>query len=176
MSKIISSPPRTIMEVYKMLPEGTLAELIDGKIYMSPSPVTDHQRVISKLFTKIFTYAEESGLGEAFVSPYDVYLDEQSNAVQPDIIFVSKSNSDIIQDHIYGVPDLLIELLSPGNKSHDTVMKKNLYEKFGVREYWIVDPATKESVGYRLVNNHFEEIEKSIGFITSELLNHRFDF
>jgi Uma2 family endonuclease len=164
------------MEVYKNLPEGTLAELIDGKIFMSPSPVTDHQRVISKIFTKIFTYAEESELGEAFVSPFDVYLDEQSNAVQPDIIFVSKSNSDIIQDHIHGVPDFLIELLSPGNKTHDTIIKKNLYERFGVREYWIIDPSSKEAIGYQLVNGHYVEIEKSIGYISSIVLNHRFDF
>jgi Uma2 family endonuclease len=176
MSKTISSPPHTVMEVYKMLPEGTLAELIDGKIYRSPSPVTDHQRIISRLLSKIFIYVEEKGLGDVFVAPFDVYLDEHANAVQPDLIFVSKANAHIIKDHIHGVPDLLIELLSPGNKSHDTVTKKNLYEKFAVQEYWIIDPSSKEAIGYQLVNSHYVEIEKSTGYISSIVLNHRFDF
>lgn len=176
MPHIISMPPRTIMEVYKMLPQGTLAELIDGKIYMSPSPVTDHQRIISRLLSKIFSYVEEEGLGEVFVSPFDVYLDEHANAVQPDLIFVSKTNIHIVQDHIHGVPDLLIELLSPGNKTHDTVTKKNLYETFKVKEYWIIDPATKESIGYRLEGGRYQEFARSVGNISSLLLKQRFDF
>lgn len=176
MSQILDRPPRTIMEVFTMLPEGTLAELIDGKIYMSPSPVSDHQRVISRLFNKMYNYTESKGLGEMFVAPFDVYLDEHSNAVQPDIIFVSKDQSHIVKDHIHGVPELLIELLSPGNKTHDTVIKKNLYEKFGVKEYWIIDPATKESIGYELRGKRYEEYTKSVGYITSRLLNSRFDF
>jgi Uma2 family endonuclease len=164
------------MEVYKMLPEGTLAELIDGKIYMSPSPVTDHQRIILRLGRKISEHVENNDYGEVFIAPYDVYLDDHANAVQPDVIYVSKEKSNIVKDHIHGIPDLLIELLSPGNKSHDTVTKKNLYEKFGVKEYWILDPSTKESVGYWLVNDQYEEVEKSIGFISSRILNQRFDF
>ncbi len=176
MPHIISMPPRTIMEVYKMLPQGTLAELIDGKIYMSPSPVTDHQRIISRLLSKIFSYVEEEGLGEVFVSPFDVYLDEHANAVQPDLIFVSNTNIHIVQDHIHGVPDLLIELLSPGNKTHDTVTKKNLYETFKVKEYWIIDPATKESIGYRLEGGCYQEFARSVGNISSLLLKQRFDF
>ena len=176
MPHIISMPPRTRMEGYKMLPQGTLAELIDGKIYMSPSPVTDHQRIISRLLSKIFSYVEEEGLGEVFVSPFDVYLDEHANAVQPDLIFVSKTNIHIVQDHIHGVPDLLIELLSPGNKTHDTVTKKNLYETFKVKEYWIIDPATKESIGYRLEGGRYQEFARSVGNIASLLLKQRFDF
>ncbi len=176
MSQILDRPPRTIMEVFTMLPEGTLAELIDGKIYMSPSPVTNHQRIIFKLSRSLASYAEQEGLGEIFISPFDVYLDEHSNAVQPDIIFVSKDQSHIVKDHIHGVPELLIELLSPGNKTHDTVIKKNLYEKLGVKEYWIIDPATKESIGYELKGKRYEEYAKSVGYITSRLLNSRFDF
>ncbi len=176
MSQILDRPPRTIMEVFTMLPEGTLAELIDGKLYMSPSPVTNHQRIIGKLSRSITLLTEEKELGEIFISPFDVYLDEHANAVQPDIIFVSKAQSHIVKDHIHGVPELLIELLSPGNKTHDTVIKKNLYEKFGVKEYWIIDPATKESIGYELKGKHYEEFAKSVGYITSRLLNSRFEF
>jgi Uma2 family endonuclease len=176
MQQAVERPPRTIMEVFKMLPEGTLAEIIDGKIYMSPSPVTDHQRIISRISALLFRHVNENELGEVFVSPFDVYLDEHSNAVQPDIIYVSRSQSHIIKDHIHGVPDLLIEVLSPGNKTHDTVIKKKLYETFGVKEYWIIDPATKEAWGFRLSGDRFVEIEKSIASFSSVLLNKRFDF
>ncbi len=176
MSAIIERPPRTIMEVYKMLPEGTLAELIDGVIYMNPSPVTNHQRTISRLISKLYSYVEENNLGEVFVAPFDVYLDEKSNAVQPDIIFVLKSNAHIIQSHIHGVPDLLIELLSPGTKSHDTITKKNLYERFGVKEYWIIDPSSKEAIGYSLQGGKYKELPKSIGEINVQLLSHKIAF
>lgn len=176
MSQLAERPPRTIIEVYKMLPEGTLAELVDGIIYMSPSPSTDHQRLIFKISRQLAEFSEKHNLGEVFISPYDVYLDEHSNAVQPDIVFVSRNNSSIIQDHIHGVPDLLIELTSPGNKTHDTIVKKALYEKFGVKEYWIIDPSTKDAIGYQLVNTKFIEIKQSTGTINSVLLNHSFGF
>ncbi len=176
MLELLERPPRTIMEVYKMLPQGTLAELIDGIIYMSPSPVTNHQRIVRKLLNKMSDFVEGNNLGEIFVSPFDVYLDEHANAVQPDIVFVSKENESIIKDHIHGVPDLLIELLSPGNKSHDTVRKKNLYEKFGVKEFWIIDPETKESIGYALEGKVCKEFFRSSGQISSQLLDATFNY
>jgi Uma2 family endonuclease len=173
---VIERPPRTIMEVYKMLPEGTLAELIEGIIYMSPSPIRKHQELLGELFTSILTICRKGKIGKVFIAPFDVYLDENSNAVQPDIIFVSKENQKIIQDHIHGVPDLLIELLSPGNSTHDTVTKKNLYEKFGVKEYWIIDPETFLAIGYQLQNEKYVEIGNSIGSMNSLLLNQTFYF
>ncbi len=176
MLELLERPPRTIMEVYKMLPEGTLAELIDGIIYMSPSPIRRHQQIIGKLFSDMYQFAIKENIGEVYVSPFDVYLDDHANAVQPDIIFVSKKNEGIVKDHIHGVPDLLIELLSPGNKSHDTVKKKNLYEKFGVKEYWIIDPETKESIGYALEGKIYKEFFKSSGQISSLLLDATFKY
>jgi Uma2 family endonuclease len=176
MNEVLESPPRTIMEVYRMLPEGTLAELIKGKIYMSPSPVTNHQRIIFKISRLIADFVEVHNLGEVFVAPFDVYLDENNNAVQPDIIFVAKENLSIIKEHIHGVPDLLIEVLSEGNKSHDLKTKKDLYEKFGVKEYWIIDPTTKEAVGYFLTQGKYDKSISEIGKIDSKLLNHSFEF
>ncbi|MFZ6013370.1 MAG: Uma2 family endonuclease [Bacteroidota bacterium] len=165
------------MEVYKMLPEGTLAELIEGSIYMSPSPNTNHQRITGKLYRLLSDFVEDNSLGEVFSPPYDVYLDEHSNAVQPEVIFVGNKNKRIIKkDCIHGVPDLLIEGLSKGNKNHDTVRKKQLYEKFGVREYWIVDPETKETMGYSLKNKIYIECGRYRGKIKSVLLDHEFNF
>ena len=72
----IVSPPRTIMEVYKMLPEGTLAELINGQIYMSPTPTNLQQRISRKLLIKLSDFVEANDLGEVFNAPLDVYLDK----------------------------------------------------------------------------------------------------
>jgi len=176
MSEMIERPPRTIMEVYKMLPEGTLAELINNTIYMSPSPVRQHQRLATHLTSLMNLFVTENSLGEVYAAPFDVYLDETSNAVQPDIIFVASNNLGIIRQHIHGVPDLVVEILSDGSREHDTNRKKVLYEKFGVKEYWIVDPQTKEAVGFELQNGIYVELQKAVGSLQSKLLQHTFPF
>jgi Uma2 family endonuclease len=177
MEELITRPPRTIMEVYKMLPEGTLAELIDGNIFMSPAPNLDHQDITTTLIGRFFILLEEKQIGKVYASPVDVFLDEHSNAVQPDIIFVLFENQTILRkDAIHGVPDLLVEVLSPGNKDHDLIKKKNLYEKFGVKELWIIDPETKEAIGYSLEANKYREFFKSSGTLQSLLLNASFKF
>jgi Uma2 family endonuclease len=172
----IQYPPKTIMEVFKSLPEGTLAELIEGKIYMSPAPNTEHQQLIGDLFTDINIFVREKRLGRCFVAPTDVYFDEHSNAVEPDIIFIANDNQIIKPDAIHGVPDLVVEVLSPGNSKHDTVTKKQLYEQFGVREYWIIDPKTKQSTGYLLQNGIYTALETDFGKLKSVILNHEFTF
>ncbi len=174
----IKTPPRTIMEVFQMLPEGTLAELINGTIYMSPAPSTNHQRILGFIYKQLSDYVDQYSLGEVFFAPCDVYLDERANAVQPDIIFIStKKNAIVEKSGIHGVPDLLIEVLSPGNSEHDTVIKKELYQKFGVQEYWIVNPETKETIGYSLKDNTYILLGQFTGKIHSELMdNQTFEF
>jgi Uma2 family endonuclease len=174
----ILTPPRTIMEVFKMLPEGTLAELINGNLYMSPAPTPKHQRIVKKLSSIISDYVEKRGMGEIFLSPCDVFLDENSNAVQPDLIYVSSENSFIVKEDesIQGIPDLVIEILSSGNSKHDRIIKKDLYEKFGVKEYWIVNPTTKEALGYTLKEGVYSEIGLYTGKINSLLLKSDFIF
>jgi Uma2 family endonuclease len=176
MEEMISRPPRTIMEVYKMLPEGTLAELINGVIYMSPSPVRNHQKIITRLAGRMDSFIEQHDRGEVFVAPFDVYLDEYSNAVQPDIVFVSKENLSIIEDHIHGIPDLVVEVLSEGNKSHDVIKKKELYQRFGIKEYWIIDPETKEAIGFEHLSGVYYEFARDISKLSSKLLEQSFEF
>ncbi|MBA4054034.1 MAG: restriction endonuclease [Marivirga sp.] len=176
MEEMISRPPRTIMEVYKTLPEGTLAELINGVIYMSPSPVRNHQKIVTRLAGKMDSFTEQHNLGEVFVVPFDVYLDEHANAVQPDIVFVAKQNFSIIEGHIHGVPDLVVEVLSEGNKSHDLIKKKDLYQQFGIREYWVIDPETKEAVGFEHSSGMYHEFARDIGKLPSKLLKQNFEF
>lgn len=174
---VLIPPPRTIMEVYKMLPEGTLAELINGILFMSPAPKVNHQRTVGKLFNQISVFTEQRELGETLIAPIDVYLDEESNAVQPDIVFVSSKNLFLVHDDgIHGAPDFIIEVLSPCNSKHDLEIKKALYEKFGVTEYWVVDPETKETFGYTYQNKKYNKLHSEKGRVSSGYFNKVFEF
>jgi Uma2 family endonuclease len=176
MNKVVERPPRTIMEVYKMLPEGTLAELINGNIFMSPSPVRKHQRIIGKLFSQLYEHVEKNHLGEVYVAPFDVYLDEEANSVQPDIVFVKVENLSIVSDHIHGVPDLVVEVLSEGNQNYDLKIKKNLYEQFQIKEYWIIHPETSKANVFFFNDGRFEQLPTTIGSLTSPMLSRVFTF
>jgi Uma2 family endonuclease len=173
MKMTIEAPPRTMMEVYKMLPEGTLAELIDNQIYMSPSPVFNHHNVCKAIMRKLLEHVEDAGLGQIFIAPFDVYLDEVENAVQPDLTVVLRDNFHIINEtgYIHGVPDLVVEVLSKGNKDHDLIRKKDLYERFAVKEYWVIDPDSKLAMGFVLQNKGYKLAAEDIGVIKSRLLN-----
>jgi Uma2 family endonuclease len=176
MREEIKTPPRTIMEVFKMLPEGTLAELIEDTLYMSPAPTTNHQSIVLEISSQLLGRQKLKG-GKVLTAACDVFLDETSNAVRPDIIFVLSENLQIVKaDAIHGVPDFLIEVLSPGNAKHDLVRKKELYEKFGVKEYWVIDPETKESIGYSLKDRIYIECGRFTGQINSVLLQQIFEF
>ena len=170
-------PPRTLMEVFDLLPEGTLAELIDNKLYMSPAPLFNHHRITKSISKELDKIIEDTGKGLVIYAPFDVKLDKTRNAVQPDITVILKSNPNQIVDGRYvGVPDLIVEILSEGNKDHDLITKKDLYEKFGVKEYWIVDPETRLALGFSLHKSRYQKIVESIGSIESPLLKAGFNF
>lgn len=178
MGKVFTHIPKTIMEVYQGLPEGTLAELIDNQIYMSPSPVFKHQKTVQLLNQQLLSHFSTHANGEVIIAPFDVYLDETSNAVQPDITVILEENRQILDEngHIHGVPDLLVEVLSPGNRDHDLITKKDLYEQFGVKEYWAVDPETRLALGFTLKAGKYELFSDQIGKIESVLLGAPFSF
>src|SRR3990167_1134525 len=118
-------------------------ELIEGELYMTPSPITNHQRISRKIEFLLEKFVTENDLGEVFYAPYDVYLDDE-NVVQPDIMFISKGRSKIIgEKNLQGAPDLVVEILSESTAYRDLIQKKKLYAKFGVKEYWIVVPEEK---------------------------------
>ena len=169
-------PPRTLMEVYDMLPEGTLAELIDNQIYMSPAPIFFHQDVLAEIAFQLRILLKEAG--KVVLAPFDVKLDETRNAVQPDIVVILNNNPNQInkEGKFFGVPDLLVEILSPGNKDYDLITKKDLYERFGVKEYWVVDPQTKLAMVFWLDEGRYQKISDEVGQIKSTLLNTDFNF
>lgn len=177
MQKEFIKPPRTAFEVFQMLPEGTLAEVIDNQLFMAPSPTPDHQETAGDLFLEIASFVKRKGLGKAYFAPVDLYLDEYSNVVQPDLIFISKSNSlRTDKKGLKGIPDLIIEILSPGNKKYDSVSKKNLYEKFGVKEFWLVDPETKKATGFLFQGSSYVNQKESQNQLLSAVLGETFNF
>ncbi|MEW5986303.1 MAG: Uma2 family endonuclease [Chloroflexota bacterium] len=127
---------------YARLPNnGMRYEVIRGELYMSPAPSPIHQRISLILAVELFTFVEAHKLGRVYTSPIDVNLLSLANPVQPDVLFISRKRLSIIKrKFIEGAPDLIMEVLSPGNPEHDRRTKLQLYAEAGVREYWIVDP------------------------------------
>jgi Uma2 family endonuclease len=128
-------------------------ELIHGEEIMSPSPTGNHQRVSGRLFKLIGGLVPH---GEVLYAPIDVYLDDE-NVVQPDILWVAENGTCVwVEDrYLSGAPDLVVEIFSPGTARRDKKDKFRLYEKFGVREYWMVDPDEKWLEIWQLKEAHF---------------------
>jgi Uma2 family endonuclease len=173
----IHGVPVTALDVFRILPKGTRAEVINNVLYMSPSPIYEHQKLISILFLKIGNHAEIKSLGEVIPSPFDVYLDEHISAVQPDLLFISNKNKGIIKDdgYAHGAPDLVIEILSK-NEERDRTLKKDLYEKAGVKEYFIIDPKTKMTEAFVLKGKKYQRHYSKKKHFQSTLLRLEFTF
>jgi Uma2 family endonuclease len=134
---------RWTYEEYYRLDDDQRYEIIGGNLLMAPAPDTWHQDWSRELSMLVVTHAKRHKLGKVFFAPVDVVLDTE-NTVQPDIVFIATANAGIIQRRaIFGTPDLLVELVSPSSVRRDRYDKKELYARFGVKEYWIGDPANK---------------------------------
>lgn len=154
--KDILDIPRTAMEVFEMLPEGTLCEVIDNALYISPSPTTDHQDILGDIFLEIASACKKNKHGKVFISPCDVYLDNNLSVVQPDLLFIAEHRRSIIEKKgIIGSPDMVIEILST-NLKFDKETKLNLYQRNAIPEYFIIDPETKEAIHYLLVDGIYQ--------------------
>ena len=130
-------------EDYASLPDDERRELIDGELLPMPSPKEIHQRLLLLLGARWLWFVLERGLGAVYTAPFDVIL-SATNVVQPDLIFVSSARAHIItEDNIRGAPDLLVEILSPSTAGYDRTTKRELYARYGVPEYWLIDPYAK---------------------------------
>lgn len=144
-------------EDYKLMPEEKRCEIIEGELLMTPSPVFRHQAIQARLLVKLFSFVEANELGQVVSAPMDVILSPE-NVVQPDVLFISKERSAVIEKAgaVAGAPDLAVEILSPSTAPRDQVLKRKLYARFGVREYWIVDPGTEMVEVMTLAGSTFE--------------------
>ena len=159
---VVNPHIRFVYEDYKALPESMAKryELLDGEILMVPAPTTTHQFLSRNVAFVLHGFVRQHALGTVLSSPIDVVFGEGDarEIVQPDVLYVSVKHADIILvEEIRGAPDLVVEVVSPGTETRDRTYKKHLYGRYGVREYWIVDPVAETVVVYQSSGAKFDD-------------------
>ena len=136
--------------------DGRRHELIDGEHYVTPSPNTRHQRISGRLHLLIGNWLQEHPVGQLFYAPFDVVF-SNIDVVEPDLLYMSNERAAevLTEKHVRGVPELVIEIASPGTRRRDETLKRRLYERSGVTEYWVVDPDVDVVRAYRLSGEGF---------------------
>ena len=137
--------------------DGKRHELIDGEHYVTPSPNTRHQRISGRLYLLIGNWLEAHPVGQLFYAPFDVVF-SNFDVVEPDLLYMSNARASEILTvkHVSGVPELVIEIGSPGTRKRDETLKRRLYERTGVTEYWVVDPDLDAIRVYRRSTEGFD--------------------
>jgi Uma2 family endonuclease len=138
--------------------DGKRREIIDGELYVTPSPNTKHQAASMNLSGMLWTYLRERPIGRVFAAPFDTIFSE-FDVVEPDLLYISREHLNVLTEkHVRGAPDLVVEILSPGTRKTDEIIKRKLYERFGVSEYWVVDPELDSIKIYRLAEGAFRRV------------------
>jgi Uma2 family endonuclease len=142
---------------YRTLPDdGKRYEIIGGELFMSAAPMTNHQFISQNIESQLDRYLEKHNTGKYFHAQVDVVL-SMTDVVQPDIFYISNERSHIITEkNIVEAPDLVVEIISESTKIRDQTTKKALYEKYGVKEYWIVYPNEEKVEQFILQDEDFE--------------------
>jgi len=167
-----STPDRYTYKDYLLIDDDKRYEILRGGLIMVPAPFTIHQRLLIRLSVIFSNFIKEKKLGEMLVAPTDVVLAEDT-VVQPDILFINKERLDIIKEAaIMDSPDLIVEIVSPSSASYDTVEKRDIYEEYGVKEYWLVFPQEKVIEVLTLENNIYREFCKGrkTGVVRSKII------
>ena len=158
----MAMPSRTtglkFRDLERMFPEedNVIRELIDGELFVTATPIFRHQRAIWRLVKVLASYEEIHG-GAGVVSPAGLYLDE-TNFVEPDLMFLRADHLDRVRGaYVRAAPDLVVEVSSPSTRGRDVTKKRELYERFGVAEYWFIDLDEDRVEVYRLESGRFRE-------------------
>lgn len=145
--------PRAVLtwEHYVELPnDGKRYEIIEGELYVSPAPSEKHQRVAFNLGLVLGWHNRAGRLGRVYAAPFDVLL-AFTSIVQPDLLFIRRDRLSILTAaNVQGAPDLVIEIISPSSTKTDQETKRDLYAKYGVKYYWIVEPLAEWIRAYEL--------------------------
>lgn len=153
-------------------PDRNRYEIVDGELFVTPSPRTLHQVIVGNLFAELRSHVRQHRLGRVFVAPLDVVF-SFSTVLEPDLIFVSRLRREIITEkNLSGPPDLVVEVLSESTVRLDREIKLKQYALHGVAEYWLVDPDAKTVEAFRLTDGDYE-LAARLGFgdaLTSPLL------
>ena len=134
---------------YLHFPEGERWEVINGEAFMVPAPNTRHQRVAGEIYYHVLHHLRQHGGGQVYVAPFDTVLSE-FNVFQPDVVFMTDENLGVLTEaNVWGSPSWVVEVLS-SDVRRDRTLKFEQYERYGVPEYWIVDPVGNTIEMYRL--------------------------
>lgn len=130
----------TYAEFARLPSEGSKRhEIIDGELYVTPSPSSAHQRTVMRVLARLHEFVQAHGLGEVFPGPLDILFAE-GDYLEPDVLFVGSAKSGLISDRgVEGPPDLVVEVVSPSTSARDRGIKVQRYRHYGVPEYWVVD-------------------------------------
>jgi Uma2 family endonuclease len=155
--------------------DGIRYEFIDGEIIMAPPPAVRHQEVLGKLYFLIQIFLQQRSIGKIYIAPFAVHLRQQNKSFEPDLVFIKNENLHLIKPEgkdagIHGVPDLVIEVLSPYNVKYDVEIKYRFYEQYGIPEYWIADPMGKQFDFYVLDEGKYKAITPVNGIFRSKVL------
>jgi len=136
--------PKLTYEDYVLLPEdGKRHEIIDGEHYVTAAPFVPHQDLLVRLTVRLGAWVEDHQLGRFLIAPTDVIL-SPCDIVQPDLLFISRERASIVtQKNVQGPPDLVGEILSDSTRRLDQEVKRKIYARFGVREYWLIDRSSR---------------------------------
>jgi Uma2 family endonuclease len=138
--------------------EGDRHELIEGELIVTPAPVPDHQTIVGNLYAAMRAASLAASSGRVFLGPIDVRLTPDT-VLEPDLCFVSAERLHIVGPKtIDAAPDLVVEVLSPGTSGRDRGAKRALYARFGVQEYWIVDPEARTLTVLTLRGDRFDPL------------------
>jgi len=143
--KLIAPGVKLTYDDFVRLPEdGQRHELIDGEHYVTPSPNESHQRTSGNLHYAIRSWLKAHPIGRVYYAPFNVVFSD-FDVVEPDLLYVSRERAAVAltPQHVRGVPELVVEIASKGTRKRDETVKRRLYERSGVTEYWVVDPANE---------------------------------
>ena len=153
----------TYEDLQHIPPDRNRYEIVDGELFVTPSPITLHQRIVTNLAAQLWQHVRKHRLGEIFVAPLDVVF-TFSTVFEPDVIFVTKSRRRVVKEkNISGPPDLVVEVLSESTTKLDFEIKPKQYALYGVPEFWRVDPFDKTVEIFRLKEGEYE-LAAHLGF------------
>lgn len=143
--------------------DGNRYEIHEGELSVNPAPGRRHQGVSANFFMALRAHVTQCGLGELYYAPLAVILDD-TTIVEPDLVFVETARLGILTDRgVEGPPTLVVEIISPYSRRIDRVRKLQLYARYEVPYYWIVDPAQRTIEGCRLVGGRYEQVGRAAG-------------
>lgn len=152
-------------EDYLNLPDdGRRYEIIEGVLYVTNAPDYDHQFTVMEIAFQLKLFTTQNKLGIVLTAPFEVHLSERTRPVQPDVLFIQTEKQPAPGAKFFeGVPDLIVEVLSPSTARTDHSIKFSVYEQAGVPEYWIVNPKTRSVEVFTLSGGEYALVNEFVG-------------